>query len=240
MRTAFDLSSVKEKLKAFRDFNNLVKAIERYEATQSVLKELRDVLETLETISDIQENPEFRKLYSAALTTHALVTYCRACHSKADARFNVGVTKQYTVDQRTKHKTVTDIRDRVIAHHGFPSEQKGKEWATERAVLIITGDKQKKQFVFSRANYLGSVLMDLHELVSVAIPTVEDILRNTDGALDIVAQNHLADSRFQQALTSSPFDPSDFYEGKEIIDLFWTGEKITIEVFRQPEIEEQK
>lgn len=122
----------------------------------------------------------------------------------------MGVTKRYSPDQKQKHKSVTDIRDKVIAHFGFPSEKNGKEWASECAVMMVAGGQQKSQFAFRRANYLGAVITDLEELVTVAIPTAEDIVIAADQEMNGAAKPHLADQRFLKAVLSSPFHPELF------------------------------
>lgn len=103
--------------------------------------------------------------------THAVLSYCRAAHPGSEGRSNIEMTRKYTDDQKKKHEMIVHLRNNVFAHFGNPSQEHGSGWIEERAIIKMVGGVETPSFARNRANYLGAVVEDLHELVLVAIDT---------------------------------------------------------------------
>ncbi|MGO6706085.1 hypothetical protein [Rhizobium leguminosarum] len=220
-RWAIDVTSVKGKLKDHKELADLVKAISSYEAAQSILAELREASSAIDELAKIQLDPTMRKRVGAALMTHAIITYCRATHSKADARWKVGIVKRYSTDQEQKHRRIVDLRDKVIAHFGFPGEAHGARWHDERVVAKVVNGVESNGFVLKRANFLGDAIVDLIELLSVAIEEGRRIAEERGKAMSEAILSKVDDQRLLSAIQSSPFDPYDFWGPGEAADGFW-------------------
>lgn len=107
--------------------------------------------------------------------------------------------------------------------------------------MMVAGGQQKSQFAFRRANYLGAVITDLEELVTVAIPTAEDIVIAADQEMNGAAKPHLADQRFLKAVLSSPFHPELFFtDNPEMVESFWAGARHENEILRAPKVEDAR
>ncbi|MBY3255596.1 hypothetical protein HFO09_07805 [Rhizobium laguerreae] len=220
-RLAIDVTSVKGKLKDHKDLADLVKAITSYEASQSILAELREASSTIDEIAKIQLDPTMRKRVGAALMTHAVITYCRATHSKSDARWKVGIVNRYSADQAQKHRRIVDLRDKVIAHFGFPGEAHGARWHDERVVAKVVNGVESNGLVLKRANFLADAIADLIELLSVAIEEGKRIGEERGKAMSEAILSKLDDQRVLSAFQSSPFDPYTFWGPGEAADAFW-------------------
>ncbi|PDT15543.1 hypothetical protein CO670_17375 [Rhizobium sp. J15] len=220
-RKAIDLTLVRKALAKHNDLKELVDAIRKYEAASSVLAELSDVIVALDAIAEIQTNAMARSKFSGSLMVDAVVTYCRATHSKGAARGHIGATKRYTTAQMEKHRRIVDLRDKVFAHQGFPSEEHGLRWLDERAVVKLVGGDGILSFNRTRANYLAAAVEDLRELVAIAAATAKSLSEERGMSVHEVHLKHADDPRVMEAIRASPFDPYDFFGPGQDADEFW-------------------
>ncbi|MGR9345831.1 hypothetical protein ACU8NW_14605 [Rhizobium leguminosarum] len=220
-RYAYDLTQVKNSLKGHGDLVDYCGAIHRLGVALSTLTELQDATLALDAIAEIHTDPEALQVVSAALMSHAIMSYCRATHSSGKGRKKVGATKKYTSDQHKKHMAIADLRDQVIAHAGVPTKGHGLKWLDERVVVKVVEDAEVYSFSRNRANYLAATIADLRELLAVATATVEKVTEERSEFLNALNLKHISDERVIAALSDSPFDPYAFHGVGQLADAFW-------------------
>ncbi|TCA53738.1 hypothetical protein [Rhizobium leguminosarum] len=231
-KQAVDITAVRHALQGERDLKQLVNSIWQYEAAQSIVADLRDAKLSVEALIQIEADKEARRKLSGALMTHAVLSYCRATLPGSEGRAHIEMTGNYSVDQKKKHKRIVHLRNNVFAHFGMPSKEHGSGWIEERAIIKIVGDREQPSFVRNRANYLGDVVEDLHELLQVAIDTGIAIREKRVAFMTEEIGKHVDDPRVGRAIKSSPFNPLKFFGAGQMEDFWDYGQNVRGEAFR--------
>lgn len=144
----YDLSALRTRVDGDRRYAALVKAIRIGEAHRAVELDLRMSWDALEVLSRTMASPgadgvdqeHDNAVVSRALMSNAVMLYCRALVSKsADGRFTVGVPSTYNAEQRSWHKHMADLRNKVLAHHGEGDALELGPWMRARLLATPTG-----------------------------------------------------------------------------------------------------
>src|ERR1700692_551877 len=158
-------------------YGAVVRSLRNIEAVSAILADLREAKQALELAGKMSPEPQKSPiagdgpLLSEALFVHALMLYCRALHSSTKHRHKIDVLGRYNSDQRRKHKSITNLRDTVIAHYGTGGDAHPVPWITDHVVLRL--DDQTGSIGFSYPHRRAALKADtseaLIELVEVSI-----------------------------------------------------------------------
>jgi len=204
MKRAYDLTAAATFLASNPNAQDFIEAVRKFQSVISVSTDLMQSKESVDALRemrlDISSNPHIAR----ALLMHAVVVYCRASHTKAVERYNVGVIGAYSAELRKKHQEIVTLRNKVLAHFG-----PGEGWHEERVIYLEQVHGDGITAVHQRVNSDSMVFDNLYELLEVAIPHVKkkEVSRATelDAALDkspeLFKEIHLL-----------PFDVEAFYK----------------------------
>lgn len=202
-----------------------VKNVRAFHAVFSVALDLEAVRASVEELVQVDTQPmtDRNSHVGNALLTHAVITYARATHSKAVARFNVGVVTAYNSRQREMHNAITNLRDKCFAHFGPGNDF----WNDERVVYLKSERGHAATVVHRRVNYRQATIESLKELVSVAIPHLETLKKHR--AEELHEQMRNLDEDTWGIIRNNKFDVDLFFEETpEIIKNFWEDGNFSI------------
>ncbi|MGX5847178.1 hypothetical protein ACWGTO_08885 [Mesorhizobium sp. PL10] len=231
MRQAYDLDAVVEKLKAKPRFKRLVDSIGRYRSACSIYEDLRSANGALRTLSAIESDADSRASFGAALTSFAIIMYCRAAVSDQQGRHKVDATREFSPDQKARHQAIANLRNSVVAHFGKPQGIHAENWNKERATLRFVDDQGGVRFVFDRANYLKDAVTDLYDIVATATVTTEKIIEERADKMGEEFVKLEGDADLSKALSDSPFLPEEFFKAPESLEEYWSGHASPREVY---------
>ncbi len=106
MQRAFDLTSAARFLASNPEAEPFIKAVRKFQSAISVSTDLAEVKKSVEELQTMREDLGDKSHIARALLTHAVVVYCRASHTKAIERYDVGVIGAYSPEQRKAHKLI--------------------------------------------------------------------------------------------------------------------------------------
>lgn len=118
MQRAYDLTASSLFLAANPKAEPLIKAVRKFQSAISVSTDLAEVKKSVDELQKMREEVGDNGHIARALLVHAVVVYCRACHTKAVERYDVGVTGAYSTEKKEAHKFIVNLRDKIIAHFG--------------------------------------------------------------------------------------------------------------------------
>ncbi|MFS2179468.1 hypothetical protein ACCC98_26555 [Rhizobium pisi] len=214
MQRAFDLTSAALFLAANPKAEPFIKAVRKFQSAISVSTDLAEVKKSVEEFQTMQEDLGDKPHIARALLTHAVVVYCRASHTKAIERYDVGVTGAYSAEQREAHELIVNLRDKVLAHFG-----PGGGWHEERVVYLEQDHGDAITAVHHRVNSDSMVFDILENLLEAAIPYVK--AKEVSRANEIDAELSKASELFK-VIDLTPFNVEEFY--KDVpggIENFW-------------------
>ncbi|MBZ9953062.1 hypothetical protein [Mesorhizobium sp. BR1-1-15] len=214
MQRAFDLTSAALFLAANPKAEPFIKAVRKFQSTISVSTDLAEVKKSVEELQTMREDLGDRWHIARALLTHAVVVYCRASHTKAVERYDVGVIGAYSPEQREAHKLIVNLWDKVLAHFG-----PGKGWHEERVLYLEQDHGDAITAIHHRVNSDSMVFDILENLLETAIPYVK--AKEVDRANEIDAELTKAPELFK-VIDLTPFNVDEFYKGVPGgIENFW-------------------
>ncbi|UIK04770.1 hypothetical protein [Neorhizobium galegae] len=226
MQRVFDLTSAAAVLAANPKAEPFIKAVRKFQSAISVSADLVEVKKSVEELQKMREDVDDHGHIARALLIHAVVVYCRASHTKAIERYDVGVVGAYSPQQREAHKVIVNLRDKVLAHFG-----PGGGWHDERVLYLEQDHGDAITAVHHRINSDSMVFDILENLLETAIPYVKD--KEVDRAKEIDAELTKAPELFK-LIDRIPFDVEEFY--KDVtggIQNFWGPEGIRGGAHRQ-------
>ncbi len=91
MQRAFDLTAAARFLASNPKAEPFIKAVRKFQSAISVSTDLGDVKASVEELQKMCEDAGEKGHIARALLVHAVVVYCRASHTKAVERYDVGV-----------------------------------------------------------------------------------------------------------------------------------------------------
>lgn len=190
-------------------------AIEEFESAGSILMDLRATEQSVQLIAALQMDANARGAFGQALMTHAVLCYCRALVSETDRRRRINVDKKaYSPVMFRKHIAIKDLRSTAMAHYHKGKGPHGDIWTDDRLATRTVEGALSSVEVYQRANFIAAAIHDLNDLLSIAIPYVENERNRREQALDSMIQASAAnDQLFFSKLSSHPFDPDAFFEG---------------------------
>jgi len=214
MQRAFDLTSAALFLAANPKAEPFIKAVRKFQSAISVSTDLAEVKKSVEELQTMREDLGDKSHIARALLTHAVVVYCRASHTKAVERYDVGVIGAYSPEQREAHKLIVNLRDKVLAHFG-----PGQGWHKERVLYLEQEYGAGITAVHHRVNSDSMVFDILDNLLETAIPYVK--AKEVDRANEIDAELTKAPELFK-VIDLTPFNVEEFY--KDVpggVENFW-------------------
>ncbi|SCX21020.1 hypothetical protein DSM25558_2827 [Agrobacterium sp. DSM 25558] len=214
MQRVFDLTAAAAVLTANPKAQSFIKAVRKFQSAISVSTDLADVKKSVEELQKMREDVGGSGHIARALLTHAVVVYCRASHTKAVERYDVGVIGAYSPEQREAHKIIVTLRDKVLAHFGS-----GGGWHDERVLYLQQYHGDAITAVHHRVNSDSMMSDILENLLEAAIPYVKE--KEVDRAKEIDDELTKAPELFK-LIDRIPFDVKDFY--KDVpggIENFW-------------------
>jgi GNAT superfamily N-acetyltransferase len=166
-RKAYDLSEATNQFDKLGLHPDLIKAVRKFHAIESVKLDLNTALDSVALMLAMEGTMETASLRICnALLMHAVVTYARATHTKAIERYNVGITGAYDRKLNDDHDRVIRLRDKCLAHFG-PGDNR---WHDERVVMIEDHEHSGVMAVHRRMNIDYEVVEALRRLLEAAIP----------------------------------------------------------------------
>lgn len=214
MNRVFDLSAAASSLSENPEARDFIKAVRKFQSTISVSTDLADVRQSVDELREMREDAGGKSHVARALLTHAVIVYCRATHSKAIERYNVGVIGAYSPEQRKAHQMIVELRDKVLAHFG-----PGSGWHDEHVLYMEQPKGDSITAVHHRVNSDSMIFDIIHELLEVAIPYVK--AREVERAKEV--DDALTNSpELFRVIDLIPFDIESFY--KDVpggIENFW-------------------
>jgi len=214
MQRVFDLTAAAAALSANPVAEPFIKAVRKFQSAISVSTDLAEVKKSVEELQKMRANLDGSGHIARALFNHAVVVYCRASHTKAVERYDVGVIGAYSPEQRQAHKIIVTLRDKVLAHFG-----PGGGWHDERVLYLEQDHGDSITAVHRRTNSDSMVFDLLENLLETAIPYVKD--KEVDRAREIDDELTKAPELFK-LIDLIPFDVDDFY--KDVpggVENFW-------------------
>lgn len=214
MQSAFDLTAAAAVLSANPKAQPFIKAVRKFQSAISVSTDLAEVKKSVEELQKMREEVAGSGHIVRALLTHAVVVYCRASHTKAVERYDVGVIGAYSPEQREAHKIIVTLRDKVLAHFGA-----GDGWHDERVLYLKQDHGDAITAVHHRVNSDSMMVDILENLLEAAIPYVKE--KEVDRAKEIDDELTKAPELFK-LIDRIPFDVEGFY--KDVpggIENFW-------------------
>lgn len=214
MQRVFDLTAAAAVLSANPNAQSFIKAVRKFQSAISVSTELADVKKSVEELQKMREDVGGSGHIARALLIHSVVVYCRASHTKAVERYDVGVIGAYSPEQREAHKIIVTLRDKVLAHFGS-----GSGWHDERVLYLEQYHGDAITAVHHRVNSDSMISDILENLLEAAIPYVKE--KEVDRAREIDDELTKAPELFK-LIDRIPFNVEDFY--KDVpggIENFW-------------------
>jgi hypothetical protein len=204
MQRAFDLSAAASVLSADPKAEPFIKAVRKFQSAISVSTDLADVKKSVEELQKMREDVSDNGHIARALLIHAVVVYCRASHTKAVERYDVGVIGAYSPEQREAHKMIVRLRDKALAHFG-----PGGGWYDERVLYLEQDHGDSITAVHNRVNSDSMVFDILENLLEAAIPYVKE--KEVDRARELDEELTKTPELFE-VINRIPFDVEVFYK----------------------------
>jgi hypothetical protein len=168
MRRVFDLTSAALALAGNSKGKRFIKAVRKFQSAISVSTDLAEVRKSVEELQTMRDDLADKSHIARALLTHAVVVYCRASHTKAVERYDVGVVGAYSPEQKKYHQIIIDLRNKVLAHFG-----PGEGWHDERVLYLEQEHGDAITAVHHRVNSDSYVFDILENLLETAIPYIK-------------------------------------------------------------------
>lgn len=214
MPRVFDLTKAAILLAANPNAEPFIKAVRKFQSAISVSTDLAEVKKSVEELQKMRDDVGGKGHIARALLTHAVVVYCRASHTKAVERYDVGVIGAYSPEQREAHKLIVNLRDKVLAHFG-----PGDGWYDERVLYLEQDHGDSITAVHHRVNSDSMVFDILEKLLEVAMPYVKE--KEVDRAREIDTELIKTPELFK-LIDLIPFDVEAFYKGvPNGVENFW-------------------
>lgn len=234
MFSAHDLTSLRAALSGRPKYKELSKKIGRYAAAQSFECDLKDCSAALATLQDESFDGQARHKFGRALMTQAIVMYCRAAIEDGSGRFKIGVTRDYTEQQKRNHQEIIKLRNNSIAHFGNGQGRYGQKWIDERVTLKISLEQTSLTMAYSRYNFSALLIHDLSDLCNAALARVK-LVGATEGKelIDMIGALIKENADLIELLAAHRFDPMEFYQEEAPSKVFWENQgNVSHEVFR--------
>lgn len=164
MTTFVNMTELADKLSQQGSHPQLVEAIKDCHYAASALGDLLTVREAVAKLIEIQDDEALNRAFGAALTTHAVVIYCRAMAKKNNARPHVDVIRDFTDSDLLLHNEIVSLRDKAIAHIDRPKGQFAIVWRKEAVALLSDAE--------------GNVCLSFPTTTAIALPTLKEALLN--------------------------------------------------------------
>ncbi|MGO6966583.1 hypothetical protein [Rhizobium leguminosarum] len=241
-RKAFDLTALADEFERRRNagdsrFEKYRVLIEEFEAAGSILRDLRAAELSLRTIEAIQSSQEMRMDFGQALFTHAVLCYCRATISRADARRRIDVDKKaFTPEQFKKHLDIKNLRSTAMAHYHKGLGRHGDIWVDDRVAIRPVDGRISSIDIYKRTNFRADAAHDLFELLTAAISYVSsERIRRKTSLDEAIAVAITKDEAFLDRLKAHSFDPDLYFQGLgKPSDEFWQDVSVARETLMPP------
>jgi hypothetical protein len=177
----FDLSELVDRLGADRRYQAVIKAIyllKTWYQTRADLQNSKEALDASLQLAAVTQGEEGSISSDTmatmnALQSSAILFYCRAVHSKpASPKYRVDITEGMDSEQRKKYREVTSLRDKVIAHHGYGTNEVGGDWLRDRVTIQFFPDKARLTYHYIAKGSQAPVMNALNELVREGLSLV--------------------------------------------------------------------
>ena len=150
---------------------------------------------------------------SDALLTNAVISYCRAVHSKATSgRFDMLGTRHFDEEQKSQHKLVVAIRNQAIAHHGYGEIHPRLPWLQDRLVIRFNKHSANLRAPYIRLNTSVEVMEALDALTTASIRRYESLEpKMRDDTIMAIREMMHRDANFRSIMERHPFDGAAFF-----------------------------
>jgi hypothetical protein len=222
MRKAYDLTLAALRMSGNPKAAEVIKAIRKFKSVTSVSNDLSEAKASVDELIEIRESINERPHVARALLMHAVVTYCRATHTKAIERFNVGITRAYSQKQKKMHNGIVQLRDTVLAHFG-----PGDGWHDERVIFLEQAKGNAITSAHRRRTHDSLVVETLEHLLNVAIPFAKERQRERADELHAILESQ---PELFKLVQSMRFDPGAFFQNAPgSVERFWEPGSFSME-----------
>ncbi|WSG95355.1 hypothetical protein U8P76_23590 [Rhizobium johnstonii] len=210
----YDMSEFCESIKEYPDTYKFIQLAYAYAGGRSQMEDFKVVADALKLMDavDKMEDETTAGVIGGALLVQAVITYARATTTSGRKRSRVDVTKAFDRSQKQRHQAIIDLRDEAIAHHDGHITPEGVAWVNER--VYVRRDEQgclSSNMAVVRANYVSRVPNDIHDLLEVAWPHVNEQCRMKADILLPWLQTLLARPEIAEQFEKAPFDRKSFF-----------------------------
>lgn len=184
MSEFIDLSIVAESLKSKEQRPDFVAKIKELEWVFSALGDLFYARDAVKKLIEIQDDEALHRSFGAALTTHAVILYCRSMGRKNRARPHVDFLQEFSEAELALHDEIVSLRDKAIAHIDSPKGQFAEVWRKHAVSLSFgSGGDFFIGFPSATAIALPDLKKALLELSEKAIATGVKLRKKASDAL---------------------------------------------------------
>lgn len=197
----------------------VVRCLRNIEAVAAIHTDLREAKQALDLVC--RTSPPAQKdavdsdepLICEALFVHALMLYCRALHSSTKNRHKIDVLGRYCADQREKHKSLTSLRDTVIAHYGTGRDTQPVSWIADHVVLRLDDETGGMGFSYPhmRAAFKADTLTALIELVEASLVCMDQSGTEHQSRLAAALQLLSKDQYLRELIRQHPFSEQAYF-----------------------------
>lgn len=234
----FDLELLAKAMRGDEHYVKLVNLVARLKTWYSVLSDLENAKRSVNLARGIAtrqllpgEAVTPQTIESAttgqALLTLAAVIYCRCTHSAPNSgRLKWSPAGKYNDQQKAAHRSVTEFRDKALAHFGTSLLATGnEEWYQERLIFTVTDEGSRVRFPSQKFQYTAAMLEAATLVVDAAIADAKKVRDNDERALHECIESDIArpGSTMAARLRAARFDPVKFFYNAAAAAQFETG-----------------
>lgn len=208
----YDLSALAADKTVMRSNRQLSQQISQYQSACSVMSDLHNAYDAILTLDHIiKEHPDIRRAVSSSLMMRAIIMYARAGGVATDRRRQVNIQKDFTPEQRVQHKDIMDLRNTAVAHAAIGVGPHAERWEREKVILKRGNGEVGIALASSRAGYLELTANHIIQLVTTAIPYVENEVKVRRDLVYQTLQSAIQDPEFERIVYSFEIDLTNFY-----------------------------
>ncbi len=147
-----------------------------------------------------------------SLLVNAVISYCRAAVSDAASeRFSMLGDRHLKGDRKAQHKLVVDLRNKVLAHHGYGEFHPETPWLRDALVFRVTETLIRVRGVYIRLNTSKDVMVALDSVTTAALAQCAELEVKFREVLSTTLLSLGRDEEFVATIKECVFDGPTFF-----------------------------
>jgi hypothetical protein len=216
----FDLVAALPDLDAVPEYKELGTAIRKLRSLYAVMPDLetaRSAIDLLMSMPPGKHEPHSlakkNTLIADSLFTNAVISYCRAVHTPAASdRWRVIKDTHLSSEERKQHRLITELRDKVVAHHGYGESHPEVPWLKDTLTFRVSPGRLSIRGAWIRLNTSIPATEALNLLTARALARAQELepaMRNAVG--EAFAKADQGGGAFREIVTRTKFDGPTFF-----------------------------